>query len=71
MTKVGLLFLGAFLPLAVVIGAAEPKPAFTNLDVFELEYADDPRISPDGKRIVYVRRGMDIMTDSSFGRLWT
>ena len=44
---------------------------FKNLDVFELEYASDPRISPDGKTIVYRRNGMDIMTDRSFGRLWT
>ncbi len=62
------LFFSAF--LACSLGASDSKPAFSNLDVFELEYADDPRISPDGKSIVYVRRGMDIMTDNSFGRLW-
>ncbi|MCZ6673455.1 MAG: S9 family peptidase [Verrucomicrobia bacterium] len=50
--------------------AQTDKPVFKNLDVFELEYANDPRISPDGNTIVYVRRGMDIMTDKSFGRLW-
>ena len=38
--------------------------------VVELEYANDPRISPNGKAIVYVRRGMDIMTDKAYGRLW-
>ena len=46
------------------------KAKFKNLDIFELEYASDPQISPDGKTIVYVRNGMDIMTDKSFGRLW-
>jgi dipeptidyl aminopeptidase/acylaminoacyl peptidase len=50
--------------------AQADKPTFKNLDVFELEYASDPQISPDGNTIVYVRRGMDIMTDKSFGRLW-
>ena len=32
-------------------------------DIFELEYAGDPQISPDGHRIVYVRTFMDIMSD--------
>ena len=56
----------------ITIPAADENPlVFKNLDVFELEYASDPRISPDGKTIVYVRNGMDIMKDRSFGRLWT
>ncbi len=40
-------------------------------DVFDLEYANDPRISPDGNTIVYVRTAMDIMKDSRRGSLWT
>jgi acylaminoacyl-peptidase len=40
------------------------------LDVFELEVAADPRISPDGARVVYVRRGFDIMTDGGRTALW-
>lgn len=43
---------------------------FTSKDVFDLEYAGDPRISPDGRRIVYVRNAMDIMTDKARGNLW-
>lgn len=39
-------------------------------DVFELEYAADPQISPDGRSIVYVRRSMDIMSDSARSNLW-
>lgn len=39
-------------------------------DVFQLEFANDPQISPDGKRIVYVRTAMDIMTDRPRGNLW-
>ena len=39
-------------------------------DIFELEYADDPQVSPNGKEIVYVRRSNDIMTDSTRSRLW-
>jgi len=39
-------------------------------DIFELEYAADPQISPDGQSIVYVRRSMDIMTDRARSNLW-
>ena len=43
---------------------------FEPIDVFSLEYATDPQISPDGDRIVYVRRFMDIMTDRTRSNLW-
>ena len=49
---------------------SQEKTAFSNLDVFELEWVDQPQISPDGKTVVYVRKGMDIMTDRRVGRLW-
>ena len=44
---------------------------FTAERVFDLEYADDPQISPDGETIVYVRRSMDRRTDRIRGDLWT
>jgi dipeptidyl aminopeptidase/acylaminoacyl peptidase len=47
-----------------------PLPSFQPLDVFELEWADDPQISPDGKRVVYVRSGFDVMTDRVRTSLW-
>ena len=40
------------------------------IDVFQLEYAADPRISPDGESIVYVRNFMDIMKDRRRSNLW-
>lgn len=43
---------------------------FKSEDVFELEYAADPRISPDGETIVYVRNSNDIMTDTARSNLW-
>lgn len=46
------------------------KLPFQPLDVFELEFVSDPQISPDGSRIVYRRRGFDIMKDKSKGDLW-
>jgi len=39
-------------------------------DVFQLEYAADPQISPDGTRVVYARTFMDIMADRRRSNLW-
>jgi dipeptidyl aminopeptidase/acylaminoacyl peptidase len=41
-----------------------------SVDIFQLEYADDVQISPDGTRIVYVRVSLDIMTDRARRNLW-
>jgi dipeptidyl aminopeptidase/acylaminoacyl peptidase len=50
--------------------AQQQKLSFQPLDVFELEWASDPQISPDGKQIVYRRNGFDIMKDNAGGNLW-
>lgn len=39
-------------------------------DIFQLEVASSPQVSPDGKSVVYVRRSNDIMTDSTRSSLW-
>ncbi|MEM9181339.1 MAG: S9 family peptidase, partial [Pseudomonadota bacterium] len=44
---------------------------FTAERVFDIEYAADPQISPDGRTIVYVRRSMDKQTDRDRGDIWT
>jgi dipeptidyl aminopeptidase/acylaminoacyl peptidase len=53
---------------------AVPAPAQDPLlqlaDVFELEYASAPEISPDGARVAYLRRSMDRMKDRERSRLW-
>jgi len=41
-----------------------------SIDVFQLEYADDVQISPDGNHVVYVRVSHDIMTDRARRNLW-
>jgi dipeptidyl aminopeptidase/acylaminoacyl peptidase len=46
------------------------KLSFQPLDVFELEFASDPQISPDGTQVVYRRNGFDIMKDKAKGNLW-
>ena len=43
---------------------------FKNLDVFDLEYVQNPQISPDGNMVVYVRTEMDIMKDGKSSSLW-
>jgi acylaminoacyl-peptidase len=54
---------------AAAVMAADRRP-LSSLDVFELEIANSPQISPDGKRIVYVREGADVMTDRRYSNLW-
>jgi dipeptidyl aminopeptidase/acylaminoacyl peptidase len=46
------------------------SPYFEPEDIFELEVASNPQVSPDGKHIVYVRRSNDIMSDSTRSSLW-
>ncbi len=54
---------------AQVVFAQEMQP-FDRMDVFQLEWVSSPQISPDGKQVVYVRNGMDVMTDGKLSRLW-
>jgi dipeptidyl aminopeptidase/acylaminoacyl peptidase len=74
MNRPVLAVLGAALfSVAFVPARAADLPAarrFQSIDVFQLEYADDVQISPDGSRIVYVRVSHDIMTDRSRRNLW-
>ena len=50
--------------------AASATPAFSPMDVFALEWASDPEISPDAARISYVRRSFDVKTDTRRGAIW-
>ncbi len=59
------------LPMLFGAGTNETAPRiFEPADVFQLEFAADPQISPDGEHIVYARTFMDIMTDRSCANLW-
>ena len=49
---------------------AHSQSRFEPMDVFQLEYAADPQISPDGTQVVYVRTSMDIMKDRKRSELW-
>ena len=50
--------------------AAAAKPAFAPMDVFALEWASDPQISPDGAEVAYVRQSFDIKSDSRRRVIW-
>lgn len=43
---------------------------FTLENVFDLEYAGDPQISPDGSQVVYACNFMDLMADQRRSNLW-
>lgn len=58
------------LVVSLPVFAQDELRLFQAEDVFQLEYASDPRISPDGSRVVYERRANDIMTDSTRSNLW-
>jgi len=58
------------LTLCAADAMAAPPGVFTPADVFDLEYASAPRISPDGSRVAYVRRSGDIMRDRFGASLW-
>jgi acylaminoacyl-peptidase len=50
--------------------AQESSNKLTALDEFQIQLPTDPQISPDGKKIVYVRGFADPMTDRRYGNLW-
>ncbi|MEX1266881.1 MAG: S9 family peptidase [Woeseia sp.] len=63
-------YLACVAVLVIAGTASADERYFSADDVFALEYANDPRISPDGERIVYERRANDIMSDSTRSNLW-
>ena len=54
-----------------LISAAYASPQlFEPSTVFDLEAIANPKISPDGTKVLYERRGFDIMTDRATKALW-
>jgi len=72
MTRAAMVALAVALLTPTVWGQdqGEEFRRFTAEHVFEIEYAEDPQISPDGETIVYVRRSMDRLKDRVRGDLW-
>ncbi|HEX8842055.1 MAG TPA: DPP IV N-terminal domain-containing protein, partial [Sphingomicrobium sp.] len=69
--KLAILFAAtAFASPSLATPAAGPSRYFTGSDLFNLEVATDPQISPDGRTIAYVRKSNDIMTDKARPTIW-
>jgi dipeptidyl aminopeptidase/acylaminoacyl peptidase len=72
----GLLSLTPFLtPGPAALGAQQPaaatQPARLTLETyFDLEDVQDPRLSPDGKQVIYTRRWVDKLNDRWESSLW-
>ncbi|MBP8231170.1 MAG: S9 family peptidase [Rhizorhabdus sp.] len=66
------LFAGASIFATPVLAqdAASTVSRFEGRDIFALQVAADPQISPDGRSVAYVRRQGDIMTDRQKGSIW-
>ena len=58
--------------LAMIAAAFGQAPAnrLSATDVFNVQLATVPQVSPDGKKIVYVRSFGDIQTDKRYTNLW-
>ena len=64
------LYLFIILSLSQSLVAQDLSHTLEPLDVFNLEFISDPQISPDGKKILYLRNFKDIMTDGNYRNLW-
>jgi acylaminoacyl-peptidase len=62
--------MGLLLGLSLPANAEERADRLNASDIFKVQFASDPQISPDGKRIVYVRAFADIMSDKRLSNLW-
>lgn len=56
--------------LPLPAATAQPARLFGGADLFGLEMADGPQISPDGTRVAYVRKSGDVMTDKMRSAIW-
>jgi dipeptidyl aminopeptidase/acylaminoacyl peptidase len=65
-----LLFAATCLAPSAAAPASGPSRYFTGADLFNLEWASDPQISPDGRTIAYVRQSNEIMSDKAHPTIW-
>lgn len=56
--------------LAVALPVRAELPVLQPEDIFQLQWASDPQVSPDGRQVVYVRNHADIMADRYRQNLW-
>ncbi|KZN52111.1 S9 family peptidase [Pseudoalteromonas luteoviolacea] len=69
--KLSLTLLGAqMLALPALASDINTDKTWQYEDVFNIEYAAAPQVHPDGYKVIYERRAMDIMADSTRINLW-
>ena len=59
-----------YLSIIITLSFLLSQERFSNLDVFNLQHARDPQISPTSSKIIYVRTKMDIMKDGKTSSIW-
>ena len=62
--------LTAFFVIFLTSAQGQISKTFDPIDIFEIEYASDPQISPSGDRVLYLRNFKDIMTDRNLSNIW-
>ncbi len=55
--------------LASTPALAAPAP-FEAADLYKLSMVTDPKVSPDGTRVIFTRASFDIQTDTRQGEIW-
>lgn len=70
LSKILVLFFIFSLSISFLPASQDQVKCLTAQDYFNLESASDPQISPDGKKIIYVRRFADMMSDKFYSNLW-
>ncbi len=70
MLRHAVLLLAAVSAPVLAAPPAGPQRHFTGADLFGLEWASDPQMSPDGRTVAYVRRSNDVMADRARSAIW-
>ena len=70
LTAAGALAAALTLSSATQLRAQDASRKLTAIDEFQIQTPTDTQISPDGKKIVYVRRFADAATDKRYSNLW-
>ncbi|NML92675.1 alpha/beta hydrolase family protein [Novosphingobium olei] len=60
----------AAVPTPALAASEAPQRSFTGEDLFKLEGANDPQVSPDGTKVAYVRSSADVMADRDARTIW-
>ncbi len=68
--RIALALLCAAMTSAATADSPAPSDILQPMDVFALQWADHPALSPDGRQVVYERSYFDVMKDVRRANLW-